>query len=64
MYTNEFTKNEHASSGPQLCRGLRYITVLTSVDVSDNSLGRDAAKSLDNAPEEPESALASPVSRK
>ena len=49
MYTNEFTRKSTPSSGPQLCRGLRYNTVLTSLDVSDNSLGRDAAKSLDNA---------------
>ena len=58
MYTNEFTRKSTPSSGPQLCRGLRYNTVLTSLDVSDNSLGRDAAKSLDNAfRKNPESAL-------
>ena len=54
MYTNEFTRKSTPSSGR--CARLEYNTVLTSLDVSDNSLGRDAAKA-DAELEEPESAL-------
>jgi Ran GTPase-activating protein (RanGAP) involved in mRNA processing and transport len=49
IYTNEFTAKKTASSGPQLCRGLRMNTVLTALDVSENNLGPKAAKALDGA---------------
>ena len=39
MYRNEFTKKARRRPGRNYA-GLRYNTVLTSLDVSDNSLGR------------------------
>ena len=46
-YSNKFTRDHVLSSGPKLCHALRVNATLTSLDLSNNRLGADAAQALD-----------------